>query len=146
MCAVLWNYNNKDRVKKILCPQIFVLELLICLTPCNFQWLFVDSGLMKCLYRAIGRKKPSRYKQIQNDIACKGWPAVGQTVFAATNSSDHISISMNSNGAHWWFCCLDAECLDSRHASIGWALCPEERDTFLLNALLWHKNACIPWN
>ncbi|XP_025081002.1 probable cation-transporting ATPase 13A3 isoform X3 [Pomacea canaliculata] len=64
------------------------------------EWLFVDSGLMKCLYRAIGRKKPSRYKQIQNDIACKGWPAVGQTVFAATNSSDHISISMNSNGAH----------------------------------------------
>ncbi|KAK7501863.1 hypothetical protein BaRGS_00006949 [Batillaria attramentaria] len=58
------------------------------------EWLFVDSGLMKCLYRKLQRKTPSRYKVIQDQIASTDWPPTGTTSFA--DVSNDVSISMSS--------------------------------------------------
>lgn len=62
----------------------------------SLQWLFVDSGLLKCLYRALQHKEPSRYKVIQDAILSEEWPPVGQTVFASANSHD-VAIAMNNS-------------------------------------------------
>lgn len=62
------------------------------------EWLFVDSGLMKCLYHVLQRKTPSRYKTIQNQIASTDWPPVGTTTLG--DVSNDISISMGNSSTH----------------------------------------------
>jgi hypothetical protein len=62
--------------------------------------LFVDSGMMKCLYRRLQRKEPSRYKVIQSAITSEDWPPIGQVTEASANMAASVAISMEASARH----------------------------------------------
>ncbi|KAK7094175.1 polyamine-transporting ATPase 13A3-like isoform X3 [Littorina saxatilis] len=75
---------------------IFCISSAFLVVSGLMEWLFVDSGLMKCLYRALERKQKSRYKVIQDTIVAEEWPPVGQTLLASANS-DEFAVNMNNS-------------------------------------------------
>lgn len=73
------------------------------------QWIIIDSGWLKCLYRAIGRlrkEQPSKYKVVAREIQASDWPTVDPVSPPTSNHDVHLSeayVDVTSSSVQWFF-------------------------------------------
>ncbi|CAG5128890.1 unnamed protein product [Candidula unifasciata] len=83
---------------------IFGMALTFMVMSCFLEWIIIDSGWLKCLYRAIAelrKVEPSKYKVVYKEIRTSDWPPIDQVTLplsshAVHSTNAHVGVNTSS--------------------------------------------------
>ncbi|BFZ23491.1 hypothetical protein BsWGS_26528 [Bradybaena similaris] len=85
---------------------IFGMALVFMVMSCFLEWIIIDSGWLKWLYRAIfqlRKVEPSKYKVVYREIRASDWPPIDQVTLPLSSQevgAVHAYVGVNTNSVH----------------------------------------------